>query len=130
MARILIIDDDGHIRSILREMLQRAGYEVSEAVNGKQGLRLFHEHPADLIITDILMPIMPGSRLISILRKDFPNLKIIAMSGGGSMYRSGSYLKLASDLGAQRILEKPFLLKELVETIEDTLATSLNGYSA
>jgi YesN/AraC family two-component response regulator len=130
MARILIIDDDQHIRATLREMLQRSGYEVSEAVNGKQGLRLFYEHPADLIITDILMPIMPGSRLISILRKDFPDLKIIAMSGGGSMYRSGSYLKLASDLGAQRILEKPFLQKELVEAIEDTLATNLDRYSA
>ena len=122
MARILFIDDDEHVRAILRDMLQRAGYEVMEAVNGKQGLRLFYEHPADLIITDILMPVMPGSRLISILRKDFPNLKIIAISGGGSMYRSGSYLKLASDLGAQRILEKPFLQMELVKAIQETFA--------
>jgi CheY-like chemotaxis protein len=122
MARILIIDDDEQIRIILRNMLQRAGYEVVEAVNGKQGLRLYYEHPADMVITDILMPVMPGSRLISILRKDFPDLKVIAMSGGGRMYRSDSYLKLASELGAQRILEKPFFQTDLLEAIEETFA--------
>lgn len=122
MARILIIDDDEQIRELLRDMLQRAGYEVMEAVNGKQGQRIFYEHQIDLIITDLLMPVMPGSRLISILRNEFPDLKIIAISGGGSMYRSGSYLKIASDLGAQRILQKPFQQAELVKAVEETLA--------
>jgi CheY-like chemotaxis protein len=122
MARILIIDDDENVRTILRDMLQRAGYEVVDAVNGKQGLRIFHQNPTDLVITDILMPVMPGSRLISILRKDFPDLKVIAMSGGGRMNHSDGYLKLASELGAQHILNKPFLQAELLETVAEAFA--------
>jgi CheY-like chemotaxis protein len=122
MARILIIDDEQPIRDLLRQMLQHAGYEVVSAANGRQGLRLFYEHPADLVITDILMPVMPGSRLISILRSDYPDIKIIAISGGGSMLQSGSYLKLARELGAQRILRKPFQQAELVTAVEETLA--------
>jgi len=122
MARILIIDDDEQVRSVLQIMLVRAGYEVVSAANGKQGIRIFNENPTDLVITDILMPVMPGSRLISILRKDHPNVKIIAISGGGSMNQPGSYLTLASDLGAQQILTKPVKFVDLIAAVEDTLA--------
>ncbi len=122
MARILIIDDDEQVRSVLQKMLVRAGYEVASAANGKQGIRIFNENPFDLVITDILMPVMPGSRLISILREEHPNVKIIAISGGGSMNQPGSYLTLASDLGAQQILPKPIKFEELIAAVEEALA--------
>ena len=122
MARILIIDDDERVRFVLREMLVRAGYEVVSATNGRQGLRMFYENPTDLVITDILMPVMPGSRLIATLHEDYPNLKIIAISGGGSMHQPGGYLTLASELGAYRILPKPIKYAELISAVEEALA--------
>ena len=122
MSCILIIEDDKGVRTVLQEMLQAAGYEVVHATNGKQGLRVYAEHSVDLVITDLLMPIMPGSRFISILKNEFPNQKIIAMSGGGMRYQSDSYLELASDLGAERILKKPFLQAELMNVVEEALA--------
>ena len=122
MARILIIDDDEQVRYVLREMLVRAGYEVISAANGKQGLRMFKESPTDLVITDILMPVMPGSRLISTLHEDYPNVKIIAISGGGSTHQSEGYLSLASDLGAHLILTKPIQYAELIAAVEEALA--------
>ena len=125
MARILIIDDDEQVRFVLRKMLVRAGYEVVSAANGKQGLRMFQENPTDLVITDILMPVMPGSRLISNLREEYPHVKIIAISGGGSIYQPGGYLTLASDLGAQRILTKPIKFEDLIAAVEEALAEGL-----
>jgi len=122
MARILIIDDDEQVRTTVQEMLLRAGYDVLQAVNGKQGLRVFSEHTVDLVITDLLMPVMPGSRFISILRSDYPDLKIIAMSGGGKMYRPDDYLELAGDLGAHGMLKKPFLYRDLIDAVEEALA--------
>ena len=122
MSCILIIEDDKHVRVVLQEMLQTAGYEVLQAANGKQGLRVYSEHSVDLVITDLLMPIMPGSRFISILKREFPDQKIIAMSGGGRRYQPDSYLGLASDLGAERILKKPFLQAELMDVVEEALA--------
>jgi len=122
MARILIIDDDEHVRSVLQKMLVRAGYEVVSAANGKQGIRIFNENPTDLVITDILMPVMPGSRLISILRKEHPTVKIIAISGGGSMNQPGGFLTLARDLGAHQILTKPLKFDDLIAAVEEALA--------
>jgi len=83
MARILLIDDDAPVRRTLRKMLERQGYEVEEAPDGKAGLTLYQENPADLIITDLIMPEMEGIETIMELRRRFPDVKIIAMSGGG-----------------------------------------------
>lgn len=121
MAHILIVDDDDQFRLMLRRVLQGAGYEVSEAVNGKQGIRIFKEKPADLVITDMLMPVMTGSRLISTLQKVFANLKVLAISGGGRAYTSCNYLDYAKELGVQRILEKPVSRTELLQVVEDIL---------
>ena len=121
MARILIIEDNDQFREMLREMLEQSGYEVVEASNGEEGVRIYREEPADLIITDMLMPVMPGSRVISKLRDDFLDLKVIAISGGGNIYGSDNYLNLAKELGAQRILEKPFQRKKLLRAVEEIL---------
>ena len=125
MARILIIEDDHGFRKMLREMLEIAGYTVEEAPDGKIGMELYQkeENPADLIITDIFMPVKEGIEIIMELRHDDPDVKIIAISGGG---KSGklSYLKIAKDLGAQRCLVKPFTRKELLEAAKELLGAS------
>ena len=121
MTHILIVDDDDQFRTMLRKVLQRAGYEVTEAANGEQGIDFFSENKADLVITDMLMPVMTGSRFISLLRQNFPKLKILAISGGGKMYHSDSYLDYARELGVKRILKKPVLRKEILQVVEDIL---------
>jgi len=123
MRRILVIDDEEQICEMLHKKLESAGYEVGEAPNGKVGLKLFRENPFDLVITDIFMPEKEGLETIRELRKDFPELKIIAITGG---YSSGpdELLNVARMLGANRTFPKPFKLKEIVETINELFAKS------
>jgi YesN/AraC family two-component response regulator len=125
MARILIIDDEPQIRSMLRLMLERVGYEIAEAPDGIEGIRKYRENPADLIITDLIMPNKDGIGMIIDLKKEFPKVKIIAMSGGG-VNRPEGYLDGAKKLGASRTLTKPIdrdeMLKAVKETLKDTAA--------
>lgn len=116
MSRILIIEDEEQTRRMIAEVLQRAGYEVSEARDGVEGLRRYRESPTDLIITDILMPEKEGLETIMTLKRESPQVKIIAMSGGG---RAGNlnFLEIARRLGAQLTLEKPFELQEMLAAV-------------
>jgi DNA-binding response OmpR family regulator len=120
VARILIIDDEDQPRRMLQQVLIRAGYEVVEARDGNQGLQLFRASPTDLIITDILMPEKEGLETIIDLRREFPAVKIIAISGGG---RTGNlnFLEVAKRLGAQRTLQKPFELQEMIAAVRELL---------
>ena len=120
MARILIIDDESQIRSMLRLMLERVGYEVDEAPDGLEGIRQYREDPADLIITDLIMPNKDGIGMIIDLKKEFPKVKIIAMSGGG-VNRPEGYLDGAKKLGATRTLTKPIDRDEMLKAVKDTL---------
>ena len=120
MARILIIDDESQIRSMLRLMLERAGYEIAEAPDGIDGIRQYRENPADLIITDLIMPNKDGIGMIIELKKEFPEVKIIAMSGGG-VNRPEGYLDGAKKLGATRILVKPIDRDEMLKAVKETL---------
>ena len=126
MARILIIDDDVQILKMLRKMLEHEGYEVVDAADGNKGIRLYREDPTDLVITDIIMPEKEGIETIIDLRREFPEIKIIAMSGGGHT-AAESYLHMAKGLGAMRTLSKPFVKGELLEAIE-ALETKSNNY--
>jgi DNA-binding NtrC family response regulator len=120
MARILIIDDESQIRSMLRLMLERVGYEIAEAPDGIEGIRQYRENPADLIITDLIMPNKDGIGMIIDLKKEFPKVKIIAMSGGG-VNRPEGYLDGAKKLGATRTLTKPIDRDEMLKAVKDTL---------
>ena len=120
MARILVIDDDDQIRTTLHQVLDLEGHEVVNASNGKEGIKLFEENGADLIITDILMPEKEGLETIMDLRKDFPDVKIIAISGGGQI-DANSYLSMAKQFGALRTLPKPFELEELLDAVRELL---------
>ncbi len=120
MARILVIDDEREIRSLIKQMLELSGHEVQDAPDGMVALKLHKENPADLIITDIFMPKKEGIETILELKRDFPDLKIIAMSGGGSLDPEG-YLGTAKTIGADRIFEKPFPLEDLVQAVHELL---------
>jgi len=120
MARVLVIDDEPQIRSMLRMMLERAGHEVEEAPDGIEGIRIYRNNPVDLIISDLIMPNKDGIGMIIELKKEFPDVKIIAMSGGG-LNKPEGYLEGAKKLGAQRTLTKPIDRDELLRTVGDTL---------
>ena len=120
MANILIIDDDNQFRTMLRKMIERNGHEVVEASDGKEGIKRYRKNPTDLIITDLIMPEKDGVETIQELKKDFPNIKIIAISGGGRLGPQ-DYLHIAKMLGAQRTLTKPIELPELLKAIDELL---------
>ena len=120
MARILIIDDEPQIRSMLTLMLEREGYEVVEASDGVAGIKNYRQSPADLIITDLIMPNKDGIGMIIDLKKEFPDVKIIAMSGGG-LNKPDGYLKGAKKLGAACTLTKPIDREEMLRAVRDIL---------
>jgi CheY-like chemotaxis protein len=116
MARILVVDDEPDICEILQEILHQAGHQVRVAPDGDSALAVLRGEPFDLILTDIFMPGKEGIETIMEIRRDFPGIKIIAMSGGG---RSGElhYLEDAIELGAVRTLFKPFHEGEVLKVV-------------
>jgi CheY-like chemotaxis protein len=118
MYRILLIDDDADARHILRLILERAGYLVVEAPDGRQGLQRYRDHPADLVITDILMPEQEGLETIRTLRQLDPAVKIVAISGASGTL---DFLEVAEKLGAQRMLRKPVDRQALLAAVEALL---------
>lgn len=115
---VLVIDDEESMRDVIRLILEKEGWDVLEAVDGREGVREF-EAFADrikLIITDIIMPNMEGLETIMKLHKKHPDLKILAISGGGRHFPE-NYLPMAMTLGAQGALVKPFDRAELLEAM-------------
>jgi CheY-like chemotaxis protein len=122
-TRILVVDDNDQVRRMTRLMLALEGYEVVEAENGRDAMQLFVGHPSDVVITDLYMPEEDGLELIGQLRRVTPKVPIIAISGGGSA-RDGSSLRVASLLGADEVLEKPFSPDDLAAAIRRVLKTA------
>ena len=116
MPHILIIDDEPKVRLMLRKLFESQGYTVTEAADGNEGIKQYRADPADLIITDLIMPDKEGMETIVELKKDFPDIKIIAMSGGGKFRHTG-YLDVAKRLGALQTFEKPIRRKELLDAV-------------
>jgi len=126
MPRILVVEDDDQLRAVLTQILERAGHEVAEAANGRAAMELQRRAGADLVITDIIMPEMDGIEIITALRRDFPAVKIIAMSGG-SRIGPVEFLNLARLLGAHRTLHKPFALQDMLEAVDELLGRAPSG---
>jgi DNA-binding NtrC family response regulator len=120
MARVLIIDDEEQVRKLIGEVLEEAGHEVVEARNGREGMKLYEANPADLVITDLVMPEQEGLETITGLRRRFPAVKIIAISGAQQKLDL-DLLYVAEKLGALRTLEKPFEMQKLVALVEELL---------
>jgi CheY-like chemotaxis protein len=106
--RILLVDDDESLRTIVGRMLASDGHAVRTAADGRTAIALHRQQPSDVVITDIVMPGMEGLETIQELRRFDPTVRVIAMSG-----RDPLYLKLAQRLGALAVLCKPFRLEEL-----------------
>ncbi len=106
MAKLLLIEDDELVRYALRELLLTAGHEVMTRENGSKLIEFLKGNPVDLVITDIVMPKVDGMEVLTMLRKQYPALPVIALSGGGRI--SGSdYLEMAKVIGAKRTIAKP-----------------------
>lgn len=116
MAKILVLDDELSILLMIKKMLEKAGHEVSLALNGREGMELFEKSRPDLLITDIIMPEKEGLETIFELRRKFPELKIIAISGGGRISPDG-YLPGAKLLGADMTFQKPLDQKEFLQAV-------------
>jgi DNA-binding response OmpR family regulator len=123
MARILLIEDNDSIRTLLREALELAGHTVIEARNGVEGLDLFSQAGADLVITDILMPHKGGLGVVTALREQVPPVNIIAISGAGNS--AEDYLDLAYRMGAVKVLLKPFSIATLIAAIDELLTRTV-----
>jgi DNA-binding response OmpR family regulator len=123
MARILLIEDNDSIRTVLREAMELAGHTVIEARNGAEGLDLFSQAGADLVITDILMPHKGGLGVVTALREHVPPVNIIAISGAGDS--AEDYLDLAYRMGAVKVLLKPFSIAALIAAVDELLTGTL-----
>lgn len=120
LAHILIIDDDPWILKIFKQMLETVGHSVDLASDGQEGIAIFRGHPADLVITDIVMPVMDGIKTILELEKEFPGIKIIAISGGG-VIEPDRYLSLAESIGTKKNLSKPVTKEQLLNAVKEVL---------
>lgn len=120
--RLLIADDDADTRHTMRLLLERAGHEVVLAMNGAQALALQRAQPAEVLITDVFMPEMDGLEAIERFQREFPRVKIIAMSGGGLRVRGQPYLATAGVAGAVAILRKPFEFDALLRVLDGLAA--------
>jgi len=121
MQNILVIDDDKLMCLALAKILISAGYNVVQASDGEEGLKLYRTQDFDLVITDLIMPDKEGIQIIRELRKENSRIRIIAMSAGG---RGGAtdYLKWARLMGAKQCLSKPIKREDLLDAVQAVLA--------
>jgi DNA-binding NtrC family response regulator len=120
VQRILVVDDDASIRRTLTILLSKAGYEVTQAADGSEAVRLWRDRGGDLVITDLHMPEKDGIQTIIELLSHSPGIRIIAMSGGGQTKRL-DLLGNASLLGAVLTIEKPFTIAEMMALVNRAL---------
>jgi DNA-binding NtrC family response regulator len=118
MPHVLVIDDGQDIREVMAAALQEAGYSVEQAADGEKGVECQRARPADVVITDIRMPNQNGYDMIAWLREQYPQVKVIAMTGGAS---SDMYLLAAREMGAHALLPKPFNIDQLLRIVGDVL---------
>jgi CheY-like chemotaxis protein len=133
MQRILVMDDDVDVRDSIKRILDRAGYSVRTTADAAEVILELAREPADVIITDIIMPNLNGVDAIERVRKVFPSIRIVAISGGGNFDAAGSppapitttsYLAAAQRVGAHVILTKPFEARELIQAVTTAISAA------
>jgi CheY-like chemotaxis protein len=119
--QILVIDDNAAARLAIEAILTSYGYGVTCAADGEEGVQVFLSLRPDLVITDVLMPVQEGFETILALRREQPELKIIAMSGGGRVAGT-DFLSMAQGFGADHVIAKPFDGEELIAVVQLALS--------
>jgi CheY-like chemotaxis protein len=117
-AAVLVVDDDEVMRDLLKRVLERSGFEVLTARDGRDGLERLGSRSVDLTITDMVMPVMDGIEMMRALVAERPSIRIIAVSGVDDW---DNYLKTARSIGAKAVLRKPVSSAELVDTVRRVL---------
>ena len=120
MAKVLIVDDEPDILHLLTRILERGGHTVYQAPDGRTALRMYAGNPADVVITDILMPEMDGLEFMTRVHEIFPEARIIALSGGGLVAKE-ELLRDALQFGAVGFLKKPFTVEQCLEAVRTAL---------
>jgi DNA-binding NtrC family response regulator len=113
---ILVVDDEPGLRDIITMVLRGEGHRVTVAENGLEASKALTNDVFDVVVTDVIMPERDGMQIIGEVRRRYPGMKIVAMSGGGHVSRE-QYLKIAKGLGAHAVLEKPFANTELLAAL-------------
>jgi DNA-binding NtrC family response regulator len=130
MHSILIIDDELDVRDAVARVLSRAGYVTRTAETASDALADLHQSPAEVVITDIIMPKVNGVQAIELITKAFPAVRLIAISGGGNFGATAyqptaitttAYLAAAEKAGAHLVLTKPFDAQDLIQAVEKVL---------
>ena len=127
---VLIVDDHDEMRAMLSRTLTEFGHTTFVAEHGGVALKIAASHPIDLMITDLVMPEKEGIETIMAIRKQYPHIRILAMSGGHQNRNSLPYLELAARLGAHGTLQKPFNISELVAKIDEIIPADFVPASA
>jgi CheY-like chemotaxis protein len=130
MHEILVIDDELDVRDAIKRVLDRAGFSVRTSADVADALAELRARPADVVITDIIMPKSNGVEAIEFIRREFPAVRIVAISGGGNFSVNGyqptaittsAYLAAAQRAGAHLVMTKPFESKDLIKAVEQVL---------
>ena len=130
MASVLVVDDEPEVGEAIRRVLERAGFTVGLAASAAEGLRIMAAAQPDILVTDMIMPKTNGLELIKAVRSQYPRVRVIAISGGGSIgplsykpdaIKTHAYLAAAREAGAKEILTKPFDMSDLVAAVRRLL---------
>lgn len=121
MATILVVDDEKEMRKNMQDLLENAGYEVITAENGRVAIQLYKQNPTDLVITDLLMPEKDGAETVIELRFDYPDVKIIIITGDGNNLKAEDHLELIEPLNVNYSFTKPVDSNRLLYVINKLL---------
>ena len=121
MAKVLLVEDDELVRYSLTELLEEAGHQVLARENGYKIIEFVESHPVDIVLTDIVMPEVDGMEVLTAMRKSFPDLPVVALSGGGRI-SGADYLQMAEVIGAKRTISKPVKPDVLLNTVAELCA--------
>lgn len=124
MITILVVDDHKELRVMMGRALTEAGYEVVEAGDGDAALAAFRARPPALVITDIVMPEKTGIEIIATMKRERPEVKVLAISGGGRTHVM-DFLSIARETGADATLEKPFRKNDLLARVTELLGSKV-----
>ena len=115
--RVLVVDDDPEMRDAVARILSDAGYAVEQAADGDAAIEAQRERPADVLITDVFMPSRDGLETIQFFHARYPQVPIIAMTGGSPTGKIDEYLRVAKVAGAHATLRKPFAAQALLDSV-------------